>query len=103
MMSVILVSKLYPTFCDPHGLCGVPQTRMLECVAISFSRGSSWPRDRTHVSCLIDEFFSFEASREALEEIEYFKKNRNISHKKNISQLPGFPLMIEFYIGGTCD
>ena len=25
--------------------------RILERVAISFSRGSSWPRDQTHVSC----------------------------------------------------
>ena len=26
--------------------------RILELVAISFSRGSSWPRDQTHVSCI---------------------------------------------------
>ena len=30
---------------------GILQARMLEWVAISFSRGSSRPRDRTHVSC----------------------------------------------------
>ena len=29
---------------------GIIQARMLECIAISFSRGSSWPRDWTHVS-----------------------------------------------------
>ena len=28
------------------------QARVLEWVAISFSRGSSWPRDRTQVSAL---------------------------------------------------
>ena len=28
------------------------QARVLERVAISFSRGSSWPRDRTQVSAL---------------------------------------------------
>ena len=28
------------------------QARVLEWVAISFSRGSSWPRDRTYVSCV---------------------------------------------------
>ena len=36
---------------DCHLLCssihGIFQARVLECVAISFSRGSSWPRDRT--------------------------------------------------------
>ena len=31
---------------------GVSQGRILEWVAISFSRGSSWPRDQTHVSCV---------------------------------------------------
>ena len=29
---------------------GLPQAQILEWVAISFSIGSSWPRDRTHVS-----------------------------------------------------
>ena len=31
---------------------GISQLRILEWVAISFSRGSSWPRDRTHVYCI---------------------------------------------------
>ena len=29
---------------------GIPKARILERVAISFSRGSSWPRDWTHIS-----------------------------------------------------
>ena len=29
---------------------GISQARILEWVAISFSRGSSWPRGRTHIS-----------------------------------------------------
>ena len=32
---------------------GILQARILEWVAISFSRGSSWPRDRTSISCLL--------------------------------------------------
>ena len=42
----------------PHGLWpgslihGISQARVLEQVAISSSRGSSRPRDRTHVSCV---------------------------------------------------
>ena len=46
-------------FCDPMGcspqgssLHGILQARKLEWVAISFSRGSSWPRDWTQVSCV---------------------------------------------------
>ena len=31
---------------------GISQTRILERVAISFSSGSSWPRDWTHISCI---------------------------------------------------
>ena len=31
---------------------GISQSRILEWVAISFSRGSSLPRDQTHISCI---------------------------------------------------
>ena len=31
---------------------GISQVRILEWVAISLSRGSSLPRDQTHISCL---------------------------------------------------
>ena len=42
---------------------GILQARMLEWVAMSSSRGSSQPRDRTHVSCgscIADGFFTAE-------------------------------------------
>ena len=38
----------------------ISQVRILEWVAILFSRGSSWPRDRTHISCIADRFFTAE-------------------------------------------
>ena len=40
--------------CSPLGSSahGIFQARILESVAISFSRGSSQPGDRTHVSCV---------------------------------------------------
>ena len=40
-----------PMDCRPPGssVHGILQARILECVAISFSRGPSWPRDRTPV------------------------------------------------------
>ena len=34
--------------------------KILEQVAISFSRGSSWPRDRTHISCIGKQFLTIE-------------------------------------------
>ena len=47
------------TLCDPMDYSppgssahGIFQTRILEWVASSFSRGSSWPRGWAHVSCI---------------------------------------------------
>ena len=40
--------------------------RILEWVAYSFSGGSSWPRNRTRVSCIAGRFFTNWAMREAL-------------------------------------
>ena len=45
---------------------GILQARILEWVSISFSRGSSWPRDRTGVSCIGGRRFNLWATREAL-------------------------------------
>ena len=39
---------------------GISQARTLEWVAISFSRGSSWPRYQTWVSCIAGRFFTTE-------------------------------------------
>ena len=39
---------------------GISQARMLDWIAISFSRGSSWPRERTHISCFTSWFFTAE-------------------------------------------
>ena len=54
-----LVSRLYLTLCNPLGYSppgssvhGISQARILEWIAISFSRGSSWLRNQTCISCL---------------------------------------------------
>ena len=54
------------TLCDPmdcslpdSSVHGIFQARILEWVAISFSRGSSQPRDRTQVSCIAGRHFTF--------------------------------------------
>ena len=46
--------SLRPMDCGPpdSSVHGILQARILELVAISFSRGSSWPGDRTQVSCI---------------------------------------------------
>ena len=55
-----LVTRSCLTLGDPMGggpqsssLHGILQARTLEWVAISFSRGSSWPRDQTWVPCIL--------------------------------------------------
>ena len=57
-----------PMDCSLPGfsLHGILQARVLEWVAISFSRGSSWPRDRTQVSRIPGRRFNLWATREAL-------------------------------------
>ena len=44
---------------------GILQAILLERVAIPFSRGSFWPRDKTLVSCIAGRFFTVWATREA--------------------------------------
>ena len=66
------VAQLCPTLCDPmdsnlpgSAVHGIFQARILEWAAISVSRGSSQPRDRTRVSCIADRRFTIWATREA--------------------------------------
>ena len=64
-MVLVSVSQSCPTLCDPVD-CSPPgssvheifQARILEWVAISFSKGSSQSRDRTRVSCTAGRFFT---------------------------------------------
>ena len=53
--------------CNPPGssIHGISQAKILEWVAISFSRGSSQPRDRTCVSCVGRQIIHHSATREA--------------------------------------
>ena len=66
-----LVAQSCPTPCDPmdyslpgSSVYGILQARILEWVAISFSRGSSQPRNRTQVSCIAGRILTNWAMRE---------------------------------------
>ena len=52
--------QLCLTLCDPMDstVHGILQARILECVAVPFSRGFSQPRDRTQVSHAAGGFFT---------------------------------------------
>ena len=67
------VAQSCPTLCDPmdcslsgSSIHGIFQARVLEWIAISFSRGSSQPRNRTWVSRIAGRRFTVRATREAL-------------------------------------
>ena len=63
----VMSTSLWPMDCGLPGssVYGIFQARVLEWIAISFSRGSSWPRDRTWVSCIVGRCFTVWAIREA--------------------------------------
>ena len=65
----VKVAQLYPTLCDPrdYTVHGILWARILWWVAFPFSRGSSQPRDPTHISLIAGGFFTSWATREAPE------------------------------------
>ena len=66
----VLVTQLCLTLCNPMD-CSLPvssvheilQAKIVEWVAISFSKGSFWSRDWTSVSCIAGRFFTYWATR----------------------------------------
>ena len=66
----VLLAQWSPTLCDPTLYpaqaplsMGILQARILEWIAIPFSGGSSWPRDRTRISCITHRFFTIWATK----------------------------------------
>ena len=74
----VLVTQLFLTLCNPvdcsppgFSVHGILQARILEWIAISSSRGSSWPRDETRVSCTANGFFTTWTTREAPMQVKF--------------------------------
>ena len=77
-LNVCSVAKSCPSLwdtmdCSPPGssVHGILQARIVEWVAIAFSRWSSWPRDQTHVSCIGRQILYHWVTREALVHLKY--------------------------------
>ena len=72
---------------------GIFQARVLKWVAISFSRGSSQPRDRTLVSCIAGRHFTLWATRDIPWEpskfYEIFLFSEKMRNARLESRLPG--------------
>ena len=73
--------RLEPTRSPVHGIF---QARVLEWVAISFSKGSFRPRDRTQISRVVGRHFTVWATREAL------ARGLNLIKKTNCGTMWGF-------------
>ena len=79
-MCVCMLSlSVMSTLCDPmnyslpgSSVHGLLQTKILEWVAIPFSRGSSRPKDWTWVSCITDRFFTIWATRKSFSCVRLF-------------------------------
>ena len=81
MCTVLLQSC--PTLCNPmepasSSVHGILQARILEWAAMPFSRGSSQPRNQTHisVSCIAGRFFSISAARGAHSDVLIFTERQ---------------------------
>ena len=76
------VTLLWLTLCNLMD-CNLPdssihaifQARILEWVAISFSKGSSQPRNRTHVSCISGRFFTTKPTGKSISSIRGEQKH----------------------------
>ena len=89
-----------PTLCDPmecslpgFSVLGISQARILEWGAISSSRGSSRPRNRTQISCMAGRFFAIRATRQ----VKFILKMSNMGiqkHRQNLESLPLCPLLL---------
>ena len=73
-----LVTQSCLTLCEPmdYSPAGssnhrILHARILEWVAISFSKGSSLSRNQIHVSCIADGLFNFWAIKEVPEKAKY--------------------------------
>ena len=94
-----LVTPSCPTLCDPmdcklpgSSVHGILQARLLEWVATSFYRGSSWPRDQTWVFRTAGRLFTAWATSEALYVNETSNKKNCLFETENLT-VDNFPLV----------
>ena len=81
-----LVTQSWLTLCNPMdysppgcSVHGILQVRILEWAAISSSRGSSWPRDWTWISCISRWFFTTESLWEPI-----FREHAKLNNIKGL-------------------
>ena len=90
------------TLCNPidcslpdSSIHGFHQARILEGVTIPISRGSSWPRDWTQVSCSAGRFFTKSSGKPS--QVVLLVKNplATAENIRNVGSIPGFGRSLE--------
>ena len=79
--------------CSPPGssVHGIFQARIPEWVAISFCRGSFWPRGQTWVSCTAGRFFTNWVTREAPKLFKKFQRKECFQAHSTRPASPWYP------------
>ena len=108
--SISEVAQSCPTLCNPmdcslpgFSIHGILQARILECVTISFSRGSSPPRDWTRVSHIAGRRFDLWATRytltqwQALSEFRYSHYSPNFNCSCIAVLITAIPILVVAY------
>ena len=100
----VKVTQSCPILCNimDYRVHGILQARILEWVAIPFSRGSSQPKDRTEVSLTAGRFLTNWAKREPFSRGFSWPRNRTWVHLHCRwtlpAELPGNPKMIQAHL-----
>ena len=98
----LLFAQSCPTLCYPvdcsslpgSSIHGIFQARILEWVAISFSRRSSLPRDWTEVSCIVGRRFTVWVTRKVLYVYTYIYICSGCLIYRQINCLKGFNVFL---------
>ena len=96
----VVSDSLQPMDCSllSSSVHGILQARMLEWVAISFSRGSSLPRDRTQVYYIAGRRFNLHTTREALmTNLDSILKSRDITLSTKVHLVKAMVFPVDMY------
>ena len=95
--------------CSPPGsyVRGILQAKIMEWVAIPFSRSSSWPKDQIRISCIAGLFFIVRTTREAHHFLQK-KKNTKLFSKywiptSKLDQIHGVGWALEVTCWNRCN
>ena len=103
------VAQSCPTLCDPmdcsppgSSVHGILQARVLKWVAVSFSRGSSQPRDQTQVSCIAGRFFTHWAGPQNVHSSSAHQSGLGMSPSSLSCNFPGRRIRRPVFLSPRC-